>query len=218
MCFFLDLRNGLASLKLPCNMVPGNRPNTQKESSLPTIHFQVRTLSFREGIPSKKKSLATGSSKELTFQTLTIICCFMLFLLVRWFFICILCTWYVYLYSWLVTFIWVALESPHSFRETLVNNPKSGMFFPSLSKMCCPFCKWWRFGPRNQEKLLSALEISWNFHEKTQRMSSNKRDVKTNHGIKYGLLVGWITINSSITHLKFNRSTPFDLKKDPFFL
>ena len=49
-------------------------------------------------------------------------------------------------------------------------------------------------------------------------MSSNKRDVKTNHGIKYGLLVGWITINSSITHLKFNRSTPFDLKKDPFFL
>ena len=117
---------------------------------------------------------------------------------------------YIYIYRF--------RQSPHSFLETLVNNPKSGMFFPSLSKMCCPFCKWWRFGPRNQEKLLLALEISWNFHEKTQRMSSNKRDVKKNHGIKYGLLVGWITINSSITHLKFNRSTPFDLKKGPFFL
>ena len=30
------------------NIAPENRPS-QKESSLPTIHFQGRTLSFREG-------------------------------------------------------------------------------------------------------------------------------------------------------------------------
>ena len=31
------------------NIAPENRPS-QKETSIPTIHFQVRTVSFREGI------------------------------------------------------------------------------------------------------------------------------------------------------------------------
>ena len=34
------------------NMIPENRPS-QKETSIPTIHFQVRTVSFGEGIFSK---------------------------------------------------------------------------------------------------------------------------------------------------------------------
>ena len=39
MCFFKDLRKRVS---LPeTKMVPGNRPNTRKESSLPTFHFQV---------------------------------------------------------------------------------------------------------------------------------------------------------------------------------
>ncbi len=42
------------------NIAPGNRPS-QKESSIPTINFQVRAVSFREGIFSRKKV----TSKEL---------------------------------------------------------------------------------------------------------------------------------------------------------
>ena len=36
------------------NIAPKIRPS-QKETSIPTIHFQVRTVSFREGIPSLKR-------------------------------------------------------------------------------------------------------------------------------------------------------------------
>ena len=39
-----------SKLTLPeTNVAPENRPS-QKESSIPTIHFQVQTVSFREGI------------------------------------------------------------------------------------------------------------------------------------------------------------------------
>ena len=38
----------IPSLKLTVK-APENRPS-QKETSIPTIHFQVRTVSFREGI------------------------------------------------------------------------------------------------------------------------------------------------------------------------
>ena len=39
----------LVYLTLPeTNMAPENRPS-QKETSIPTIHFQMRAVSFREG-------------------------------------------------------------------------------------------------------------------------------------------------------------------------
>ncbi len=37
------------------NIAPANRPS-QKETDTPTIHFQVRTVSFREGITPVRSS------------------------------------------------------------------------------------------------------------------------------------------------------------------
>ena len=45
-----DIIHMLVCSTLPeTNIAPQNRPS-QKEISIPTIHFQVRTLSFREGM------------------------------------------------------------------------------------------------------------------------------------------------------------------------
>ena len=49
------------------NIAPENRPS-QKKSSLPTIHFQVRTVSFREGILAlhfSSKKIAIRNKSDL---------------------------------------------------------------------------------------------------------------------------------------------------------
>ena len=45
----ISWKNGIHSLKLYNNIAPGNRP-TQNKIHLPTTNFQVRAVSFREGI------------------------------------------------------------------------------------------------------------------------------------------------------------------------
>ena len=58
--------HGLRTLKNPVstlpetNIAPENGPS-QKETSIPTIHFQVRTVSFREGNSSVSQLTETGS-------------------------------------------------------------------------------------------------------------------------------------------------------------
>ena len=69
------------SITLPkTNIAPENRPS-QKETSIPTIHVQVRTVSFREGIldkkiqqigPPKKKKTNSWNAGKWTETTITI--------------------------------------------------------------------------------------------------------------------------------------------------
>ncbi len=55
--FFLVLQRGISRITLPkTNIAPENRPS-QKETSIPTIHFQGRNLSFREGTKIGKGEL-----------------------------------------------------------------------------------------------------------------------------------------------------------------
>ena len=44
------------------NIAPEDRPS-QKETSIPIIHFQVRTVSFREGIPVAKVEIENSQFK-----------------------------------------------------------------------------------------------------------------------------------------------------------
>ena len=46
------------------NIAQENRPS-QKETSIPAIHFQVRTVSFREGIMTKPPTFWGGKNDEV---------------------------------------------------------------------------------------------------------------------------------------------------------
>ena len=57
LCAFFILQRGISRITLPkTNITPENRPS-QKETSIPTIHFQGRNLSFREGTKIGKGEL-----------------------------------------------------------------------------------------------------------------------------------------------------------------
>ena len=59
----MNARQDLHTL-LGTNIAPENRPS-QKEIHLPTIHFQVRTVSFREGNPTPSSSPHQKTSEFL---------------------------------------------------------------------------------------------------------------------------------------------------------
>ena len=64
--FKMLIFQGVPSLKLTAN-APENRPS-QKETSIPTIHFQVQAVSFREGNSFHSEKCKTrGSSKPGSF-------------------------------------------------------------------------------------------------------------------------------------------------------
>ena len=52
------------------NIAPENR-SSQKETSIPTIHFQVRTVSFREGTRFTKNVSPLNITKNVTMILLT---------------------------------------------------------------------------------------------------------------------------------------------------
>ena len=117
------------------NITPENGLS-QKKTSFPSINFQVRTPSFREGTPPQKISLATGSSKELSFETSTIIFVSdnqVIFHMYTMYMICILKFYDRCLLNS------VFLESPHSFLETLSQQSQKWHVSPSLNKMCTHF-------------------------------------------------------------------------------
>ena len=47
---------------LPSQIAPENRPKPNRKTSIPTIHFLVRSVSFREGTAATTATATTAST------------------------------------------------------------------------------------------------------------------------------------------------------------
>ena len=164
-----DHKNNTNVSTLPKTNITSENGLSQKKTSIPTINFQVRTPSFREGTPPKKKSLAT----ELSFETSTIIFVSdnqVIFHMYTMYTICILkfhdwCLWNT-----------VFLESPHSFLETLGQQSlKRGMFLRVLTK-CGPILSIPQYPDPSKLAILRTLFLplegsSWSLGIKKRQVS-----------------------------------------------